>query len=74
MIKQLKTKPVTGRSKQSKNDNPLIINGIETTNHQLIANNLNTYFSSVAEKVSEHIPQTNQNPLHYIKHQPRFFF
>ena len=62
---------IMGRNKQNHNDSSVIINGNEVTDYQVIANKFNEYFSTVAEKLIEKIPHTNQNPLKYLKNQPK---
>ena len=64
---------IIGRNKQNHNDSSVIINDNEVTDYQLIANKFNEYFSTVAEKLMEKIPSTNQNPLKYVKNQPKSF-
>ena len=51
----------------------LYINDNEVTDYQLFANKFNEYFSTVAEKLMEKISHTNQNPLKYLKKQPKSF-
>ena len=62
---------IMGRNKQNHNDSSVIINGNEVTDYQVIANKFNEYFSTVAEKLIEKIPHTNQNPLKYLENQPK---
>ena len=59
------------RNKQNHNDSSVIINDNEVTDYQVIANKFNEYFSTVAEKLMEKIPYTNQNPLKYLENQPK---
>ena len=62
---------IMGRNKQNHNDSSVIINDNEVTDYQLIANKFNEYFSTVAEKLMEKIPHTNENPLKYLENQSK---
>ena len=62
---------IMGRNKQNHNDSSVIINDNEVTDYQLIAKKFNEYFSTIAEKLMGKIPHKNQNPLKYLKNQPK---
>ena len=62
---------IMSRNKQNHNNSSVIISDNEVTDYQLIANKFNEYFSTVAEKLMEKIPHTNQNPLKYLENQPK---
>ena len=44
----------------------MVINGSEVTDDMTIAEEFNSYFATVAEKLSKDIPFVDQSPLHYI--------
>ena len=49
-------------------------NGIPCTDNTDIANNFNTYFTTVGNTLAENVPQTDNDPIELIESNPDNFF
>jgi hypothetical protein len=66
---------ILSRNYSKKSVKSLLINGVSVTDEMVIANEFNTYFSTIATEISSQLPHSNISPLASVRaDMPSSFF